>query len=404
MLLQPFRSIYPNVLGAFLLQSLFVICVSAAYCYGSSIACSYFGGCPREQPPLIQAKVVFIIKLGLLLAALGFVFLAYDKVIVQQVDYSAGVAAAREQWRTLGDARDGQASSVFSVFGYLLGSAYMLPLSFAFSRRVSFSDSTRMIVILVSFLLLLANSFLTGGRSSILLAIAFCGYGFQGSLGSRRKPLFTRRIFPLSLYALFSFLVFYVLYVFHSRSAASGEDLTIYSVAFLDYLGLEPVDSSFAELSRSPFSSPALLLGLAASYISHSFATTSAIADYSGSETGTLFAYPLSLLYKLGVASQPTAEWFLSGRFPSLPGAVYLQGGLLALFLFSLILGLIAGILVSLSFLQPGNLYLFLLCSLLEAVLLLSPLLFATELLSFPFVAFSSLLLIAMSCIVVKKK
>ena len=55
--------------------------------------------------------------------------LTYDKLFIQKIDYSAGLAFAREEWRQLGEEREGQASSIFSVIGYLLGSSYYVAAS-----------------------------------------------------------------------------------------------------------------------------------------------------------------------------------------------------------------------------------------------------------------------------------
>jgi hypothetical protein len=80
--------------------------------------------------PLDQRELCHLVLLALGASFIGLALLAYVRVVVQGIDYSQGLAVARELWRTEGEERGG-ISSPLSVPGYGLG--FFLPQPFSAS-------------------------------------------------------------------------------------------------------------------------------------------------------------------------------------------------------------------------------------------------------------------------------
>lgn len=377
---QPVNSIYVSLPQAWLLQFLFVIALSLAYFVGASTLS------PRvvHFENINQQVLIRTIRWGLLISMLGTFFLVYDKLVLQEIDYTEGLAMARDQWVRMSEAREGKVSSLFSAFGYLFGGAYFVSLALAGSRQVRLSDQRRMLFLFFGLLLLMANSALTGGRSSILLAIAFVSYGYFSS--GQGKPLWQSKMIRLSCFAIGAIFAVYSLYIFYARALRSEIELAAYSLDFLGYLGLEP-KPWFIDLANSSTLGELLAMGnLAVSYLTHSFVTTGAILEYAGDEKGqALFSHLISISAKIGLVSSPN-EWFLSGRFPSLPGGLYFMYGLSGLLFGSAIIGVISGLTSLMYARRPDSLILFFVCGGIECILLLSPFMFAGDLLFFPFI------------------
>ena len=173
--IQPVYSIYPNVIQAFILQLSFVVITCLFFFISSS------GGARTPANINISFRfdnAVFIVRCGIILSIIGLLFLLYDKIVIQQIDYSQGLAAARQEWRVLGEERDSTSSSIFSAIGYLLGGTYFISLSIVLSRLLVLPDKSRFIYLMICAVLIFVNSAITGGRSSILLAIIFGSFGY----------------------------------------------------------------------------------------------------------------------------------------------------------------------------------------------------------------------------------
>lgn len=115
-LLQPVRSIYPDVDLAWMLQFLFVPALSLACTSASSCFRRVQGRCPprawiqpgRGERGHTLGAVDFASRVCLPRLRQGV--RAGDRLL-------PGLAAAREQWRLLGEERHGEVSSPFSALG-----------------------------------------------------------------------------------------------------------------------------------------------------------------------------------------------------------------------------------------------------------------------------------------------
>lgn len=380
-LIQPVHSLYGEVMGAFLLQFAFVGSVFLGFKLISSPTIKLNAESWREVN--IEQFAVRIIVIGYSLSMVGMAMLLYDKLVIQGIDYSEGIASAREQWKVLGEEREGGVSSIYSSWGYVLGSAYFLPLAILFSRNIQFEDSKRIMLITVGLVILMGNSLLTGGRSGILLLIAFISYSYYTA--DRGLRLFERDEYRTTLKITLAVIAGYVLYVFYMRAVGSELTLSEYSIEFLEYLGMVPSDWLVEYADSSILGGLVSVLNLAAAYLTHSIVTVSEMLEFDGEKEVVVLGYLIDILKKLGIDIGVKAEWFLEGRFPSLPGAIFHQMGLLSMLVFGVVLGSLAGFVARMHVIFGGSFNVFLVCCSIESVLLLSPFLFAGDFLFFPF-------------------
>ena len=388
--LLPVHSIYPATAEAFALQCAFVTLVLGTY----TLTYALLG-----EPALPAAgrfdvpTAPTLILISLVMSILGFVFLAYDKAYIQGIDYSEGIAVAREEWRRDGEAREGQASSVFSVMGYLLGSGYYVAAVLAVTQVGVLSARKRVWILLASFILVMVNSAISGGRSNILLMTVFM-FGAMAARGELKlQILFNTQAQRRKLILAAGLAVAYTLFVFYQRAQDSNVSDLEYTLDFLPYLGLEPEEWYTSLMDGSSASPLSAIFVLAVSYLTHSFASVAAIIDASAEDKTIIFVHITGILSKLALVNRPDGDWFLEGRFPSFPGALWHQYGGIGFVFGSLLLGVISAFANAWTAWQPARLLPLGAFVMVYSVLLLTPALFAGDFLSFPFVAAAFLLI-----------
>ena len=267
---------------------------------------------------------------GLAFGTIGTSLLLFDRIVIQGVRYGEGLAAARTSWQVGSEGRGGP-SSVFSVLGYLLGGCHFAAAALVILRINGWLTLRQTLFLLACGALVLGSSAMNGGRSSLLLFPAICLPALcLNPRASAGKVL-------LSPYALvFGAIAFaYCIAVFASRAelgATLGGD---YALEFLSYLNIEPSPW----LESSSFPDAVWMCILAWAYLIHSFATTCFIAVEPTTQCVAIGAHPIAMLSKFGLVGFPDDGWFLAGRFPSLPGALFHQFGLLGLVVGSMVLG-----------------------------------------------------------------
>lgn len=381
--LLPVHSIYPGTLAAAMLQLGFVVIVLA----GIAITRLLAGG--RALPRLGGYEIPTankLIRIALWMSVIGTLCLIYDKVFVQGIDYSNGLAIAREEWRKLGEDRDGNASSIFSVLGYFFGSAYYVAIVLAVTQVGVVTSKLRIKSFLLVFVLLMINSAITGGRSNLLLVAVFVLAAFGA-----RKGLALSNVFPrvsqrhaIKLALLLGFA--YTVLIFYQRAAAGESNALNYAIEFLPFLGFEASNEYRAGLGDSALSSLSAMLILTISYVTHSFATVAAIVDATPENKTILFLHLAGIANKLGLIGPPDGDWLLAGRFPSVPGSLLYQFGWIGFFGGSLLLGALSELCRGWAAKRPDRLMPLGSYVMAHATLLLTPALFAGDFLSFPFV------------------
>lgn len=381
--LLPVHSIYPGTFGAATLQIVFVVIVLA----GIAITRLLAGGRDLPKPGDDEIPTANkLIRIALGMSVIGSLALMYDKVFVQGIDYSNGIAVAREEWRELGEDRDGNISSIFSVLGYLFGSAYYVAIVLAVTQVGVVSPKLRMQSLLVAFVLLMINSAITGGRSNLLLVAVFVLAAFGA-----RKGLALFNVFPrvsqrlaIKLALLLGFA--YTVLIFYQRAEAGEANALDYAIEFLPFLGFEASNEYWAGLDDSALSTLSAMLVLTISYVTHSFATVSAIVDADPENKTILFLHLAGIANKLGLIGPPDGDWFLAGRFPSVPGSLFYQFGWLGFIGGSLLLGALSELCRRWAAKRTDRLMPLGSYVMAHGTLLLTPALFAGDFLSFPFV------------------
>jgi hypothetical protein len=181
--------------------------------------------------------------------------------------------------------------------------------------------------------------------------------------------------------------VAYTLFVFYQRAQDSNVSVLEYTLDFLPYLGLEPEEWYTSLMDGSSASPLSAIFVLAVSYLTHSFASVAAIIDASAEDKTIIFVHITGILSKLALVNRPDGDWFLEGRFPSFPGALWHQYGGIGFVFGSLLLGVISAFANAWTAWQPARLLPLGAFVMVYSVLLLTPALFAADFLSFPFVA-----------------
>lgn len=368
--------------------SLWVI-VSAAIAYGVHAALGaqapdvgrYIAGRPLET-----ADVLRIVYIGMALSAVGFACLLYDRVVLQGIDYSQGIAVARELWRRAGEAREG-VSSVFSVLGYTIGFSFFCSVAVAHLHWERIGKAARRVVIFGGVVLVMANSLLIGGRSIVLVQLAaiIAIGGIRNSLG---KPAFPGRVGRVFLIggALFILGLGYSIYVFGARAAAGGGLPELYAEETLPWLGGEPTEAFFA-LDKLPqgLADTADLGTLAGAYLTHSYGTFESALEFRSTPGTVSFVFVRELLARMGLLAEPTEELAFEGRFLSLPGSLWYDFGWVGFYVGAVVMGVLMGLVPTvLSWSRGGGVAVCIAMTLLLTGLL-APMVMAIDILCVPF-------------------
>lgn len=381
--LLPVNSIYPGTFAAAMLQLGFVFIVLTGILITRLLA--GVRAFPRPGSCDIPTANT-LIRFALWMSVIGTICLIYDKVFVQGIDYSNGVAFAREEWRKLGEDRDSNASSIFSVLGYFFGSAYYVAIVLAVTQVGVVTLKLRIQSLLLVFVLLMINSAITGGRSNLLLVAMFVLAAFCARKRLALVDVFPRvsQRFAIKCVLLLGFA--YTVFIFYQRAEAGGSDALNYAIEFLPFLGFEASNEYRVGLDGSELSSLSATLVLTVSYVTHSFATVAAIVDANPEDKTILFLHLAGIANKLGLIGPPDGDWFLAGRFPSVPGSLLYQFGYLGFICSSLMLGVLSELCRSWAAKRPDRLMPLGSYVMAHVTLLLTPALFAGDFLSFPFV------------------
>lgn len=152
---------------------------------------------------------------------------------------------------------------------------------------------------------------------------------------------------------------------------------------------------SFTEMMRDQSSG---VLGMAALYVTHSAYTFAGIISLEERTGNIFFTAQRFLLKKVGIDLGGDG-WAIQGRFPSVPGALYHDFGLVGMIVLSVVLAGLVMVAIYSMRLVPG-VFSFGVAGLALATLFLSPLLFAPDIIYFSFVAAQFLIIPAIASVV----
>lgn len=167
-----------------------------------------------------------------LLAAISLALVVYDRVLIQGVDYSLGLAHAREMWRDLSSERVG-ASSIFNVLGNIFFPFVYFGISFCtlfFERSPKFRRS-----FYISILLVFAFSMVTGGRELLLVLFGI----FLASIALRysiNAPVIAKGM-KKDFLLIFAVALFFAVYVGFLRSQSYDFGMDEYGLSLATRLG-----------------------------------------------------------------------------------------------------------------------------------------------------------------------
>jgi len=344
--------------------------------------------------PFTTREVERLVLAGIAMSLVGFVLLAYDRIVIQGIDFSKGLAVARNLWRDAAQDRQG-VSSWASALGYIFGFTFLAASVVAFVHWESLGRHVRGAVILGVPTLALANSVLTGGRSILVVQFAALATGAALRAASGRRVVPGRFISVVMVTGVFVLVALgYSLYVFSSRAIASSIAPSQYTVEMLRYLGGVPTRAYFA-LDALPFQLASILqfAVIAGSYVTHSAGTFESVLFIGQTPGKVSFGFVLLLLDKLGVPVPESQEWILGGRFLSLPGSLWYDFGWTGLGVGAIAMGLLLAAVPRLAASRGlGGLGTGAATAIL-VVAFMSPLLVAVDSLAFPFMMVGFVLL-----------
>lgn len=280
-----------------------------------------------SQTVEIRTRVLGYAALGLV----GSAFLVYDRVFVQRIDMTAGLAAARQEWATLGEARQG-ISSVYSVVGNLMWVFSFVGLTFGYAYFEPLRRNRRwpLLAVVVSLAGILAVSVLNGGRMPIIFAIVL-----MLSVAAIRTATGLPVIPSMSRFSKLVFLLIgllgtvYTSYVVVDRASANEFELADYATSSAEYLHGVPREG-WMESKPGPASS---VTALSTAQLVHQFWILQLIIDDPRREGSLLLTTPIYLLQKIGLFRSISADWTHVGLYLSLPGAAYHDLGIPGLLL-----------------------------------------------------------------------
>jgi hypothetical protein len=377
---------FPALAGLLLWVLISLVVAYAAHRYWSARRPLDSGELLSAGRPLNVELLHRLIWLSLGLSFLGLFSLIYDRVVLQGVDFSQGIAVARHLWRKSQEGREG-VSSIFSVVGYLFGFTFFVATSLGHLHWEFLRRRTRWGIIGFACFLVAINSLLTGGRSIVLvqLAMVVAVCGIRSIIGLKMMPGRGARIWLGATVGLV-LAVGYSLYVFSARAEVNNVRPEKYVVGMLWYLGATPTDS-FYDLNVLPESVAATtqFATVAGAYLTHSYGSFESVLEMQDTPGTVSFGFVRLLFARLGFGENSDTEWSLSGRFLSMPGSLWYDFGWIGFFAGALVTGALVGLAPRILHMRQGGGWAVIAVLMIFMIGLLSPLLLAIDILSVPF-------------------
>lgn len=326
------------------------------------------------------------------LMLLGLLLHFYDKIVIMDIDYSAGIAKARHEWLANGVERGGGISSWQSAAGHILANFYFIVMLMVLLFWENLSKPHKFLGYFFPVAIVLIYSASIGSRTVPLLFLLYVI-----SVVLLRKPL-GKKTSPLTLRFLLFILVIlifaYNIFVFQKRSEVfGGNSPKKYTQSFFDELGGEKTDHyDIGERLPGVLKNLYYHAVLTLIYVNHNQWTFDYILTLENRPGQTLLNTLYGGFMKVGIIKKSQLERrAFSGKFLSLPGCAYYDYGTLGVILISIIHGMflfIANYLVQKKNLRLWYLFLYLLVSMFSLV---SPLSSAANLMTFPYIIISFL-------------
>lgn len=394
LILLGYGSKYGSMLPAIFFQLIFVFLVGA-------IASSLPVREAALQNSIPMANLKIVISVGITLSIIGIACLLTDKINLGII-YTKDICSARYQMVDLAQGRTG-VRSIYSFFGNLLSPSFFVPMVVIITQNVT--RKLFYMTAICAFTCLLVFSFIASSRTPVMLFGAFSLASICIRLWSgRRLPkLVGKDIFFIA--GMIFIAALFVGQVFACRAHNSHLTTTQYEEKFANFLGadIDGIDTGSVGTKDSTRRKIKGVVGVTALYFVHSAYIFTGILALEERPGHALFVYGQNLLKKIGLVRDEGDEtWFFAGKFPSLPGGLYYDYGAAGLIIGAAILGLLTGFAGRLWTKYPTNIVLMGITTSLYVVMFLSPLMFAGDVMTFPFICFAFLSIPAIAYAIAK--
>ena len=314
----------------------------------------------------------------------------------------------------LAEGRDG-VRSIYSFFGNLLSASFFVSIVAIITQEVK--RKTFYIAFAASFICLMLYSFIASSRTPIMLFGAFvlAALCIRFRMG-HKLPKFS----IIDLVFCIVMLVItgaFVAQVFACRASYSNMTTIQYQQQSANLLGAadnqeeltdqeatetdlppsvvqtiqdELTDQEATETIRNKVSG---IAGMTSLYFIHSAYIFSGIISTDERPGQAIFVYAKNLLTKIGLVRNIGDAWAFAGKFPSLPGGLYYDFNVMGMAIGALLIGLMAWGAGRLLAKFPNSMMMTGATSAIYVIMFMSPLMFAGDIMAFPFICFSFLLI-----------
>lgn len=340
--------------------------------------------------PINKRKVLLFIKVSTYLSIIGLFSMAIDKIVIQGIDYTNGIAIAKYQLIETAENRSGP-SSIFSVIGYLLIGFCFWSLSMIIVFYEELTKRIRSNYLFLNVFAIFLSSFLTGGRTNLIIMVSF-GVGSQilRNILLKNKSIFTKKN-KIYFYIFVFFTIVFIMYVFNSRAISNNIEAQVYSETAIFWMEGTPTHHFYrieklpTEIAQIVYLSLIMIV-----YLVHSIwilEGTIYIHSLNGDAT---FVGIKNALSKLNLCDKPL-PWEYAGKFIGWPGGLFHDYGLIGVASISILHGLIFGLNIR-TFNNIGIIN-FVLYLLLFSIIITAPFIIFIDLLMIPSVLISAVFL-----------
>lgn len=289
----------------------------------------------KQKTPRVPISDVILrknIKVVVIFPILGFLFMAYDRLMLRGIDYTKGVRHARYQWFA------SEGGHFPGIIGNLMVPFAYIAVFFLISYYTRLSRLWKLLLVVSILFGIFGHAVLNGGRSNVLLGfvMAIIAWVFKSNTGV--SAIGTRMKLSTKIVALLMVVwgFYYVSYIIYS-SAALG-NVQMYDLVQLGTDSLYgKIDQGFYQQKKSEF---LYLVIYILTYMYHGQWTAQISHSVMTREGSYLFP---QMLAEMGLLSPPNGVKYFPGVFISLPGAFYYDFGFLGVIGLSSLLGIMLG-------------------------------------------------------------
>lgn len=168
------------------------------------------------QRVIVVCRVVFLCTLG---STIGIILLAYDRIFVKGIDYTAGARRARYEWLALGTS-----TTIYGFLGNILIPFSYVALFFVYYYFEFLPRSKRIFGMACGVGVPFIHAFLNGGRMNLLVCFLFIvGTGILRILSGKSLIPNINKMYMLIAIVI---LMAYIISIF-SQSRSFGNDLSV---------------------------------------------------------------------------------------------------------------------------------------------------------------------------------